>query len=149
MSLESNKAVVRSFFERAINQGDLDWLDQIIAPSFGAEPASPASLAITGPERARQMVRHYRQAFPDIQFTVEDLVAEDDQVAVHVTFRGTHRGEFLGVPGTGRVFTSSGAEQARLADGQIIAAEWQYHDALGLLQQFGVLPVHDHATKRV
>ncbi len=128
MSTENNKAIVRSFFERALNQADLAWLDQIIAPST------------IGPDRARHLVLQYRRAFPDIQFTVEDMLSEGDRVAVHVTFRGTHRGEFLGVPATGRFITSSGAELAILDDGKIIAAGWQYHDQLGLLRQFGVLP---------
>jgi steroid delta-isomerase-like uncharacterized protein len=141
MSTETNKAIVRSFFERAINQGDLAWLDQIIAPGFGAE-AGAHHPALTGPDRARHMVLNYRRAFPDIQFTVDDLTAEDDRVAVHVTFRGTHRGEFLGVPATGRLVTSSGAELAILAENKIIAAGWEFHDQLGLLRQFGVLPPH-------
>jgi predicted ester cyclase len=76
MSTESNKAVVRSFFERAINQGDLDWLDQIIAPGFAASrPGGPAHDYV-GRDRARQMVLHCRQAFPDFEFKVQDLLAE-------------------------------------------------------------------------
>ena len=138
MTIDDNKAIVLSFFERAINQGDLAWLDHIIAPSFGAE-AGAHQPALTGPDRARHMVLNYRRAFPDIQFTVHDLTAEDDRVAVHVTFRGTHRGEFLGVPATGHLVTSSGAELAILADGKITAAGWQYHDELSLLRQFGAL----------
>jgi steroid delta-isomerase-like uncharacterized protein len=142
MSTENNKSIVRSFFERAINQGDLDWLDQIIAPAFDAGAPGPTrhTPAATGPERARQMVRHYRQAFPDIQFTVEDMVAEGERVAVHVTFHGTQRGEFMGVPATGRRVSGSGAELAVLADGKIVAAGWQYHDEMELLRQMGALP---------
>jgi predicted ester cyclase len=131
MSLEQNKAIVRSYFERAINQRDLAWLDQIIAPSFAAG---------AGPDHARHVVQHYLLAFPDIHYTVEDLTAEAERVAVHVSFRGTHQGEFLGVPATGRRISGSGAELALLSEGKIVAAGWQYHDQLDLLRQFGVWP---------
>jgi predicted ester cyclase len=142
MSLENNKAIVRSYFERAVNQGDLDWLDQIIAPSFGAAGAGAHASGLAGPALARQAVVRLRQAFPDIQYTVEDMTAEADRVAVHVTLRGTHQGEFMGIAATGRRVTNSGAELAILADGQIVAAGWQFHDEIGMLRQLGRLPEH-------
>ena len=67
-------------------------------------------------------------------FRHDDLTAEDDRVAAHVTFRGTHRGEFLGFPATGRLVTNSGAELAILAENKIVAARWEFHDQLGLLR---------------
>jgi len=150
MSTETNKAIVRSYFERAVNQNDMDWLDQIIAPQFGADhpvpggatPTAAAAHHPTGPARARAAIEHLRRAFPDIAYTVADLLAEGERVVVQVTFRGTHRGVFLGVPATGRLVTGSGVELAVLAGGQIVAAGWQYHDELGLLRQLGVIADH-------
>ncbi len=107
MSTETNKAVVRSYFERAIE--------------------------------------HLRRAFHDIRYAVDDLLAEGDRVVVRVTFRGTHRGEFLGVPATGRPVASSSVEMAELAEGKIDTAGRQYHDELGLLRQLGALPGHGGA----
>jgi len=142
MSLENNKAIVRSYFERAVNQGDLEWLEHIIAPSFGAPVAGAHASELTGPTLARQAVVRLRLAFPDIQYTVEDMTAEADRVAVHVTLRGTHHGEFMGLPATGRRVTNGGAELAILAAGQIVAAGWQFHDEIGMLRQLGALAPH-------
>jgi steroid delta-isomerase-like uncharacterized protein len=146
MSTETNKATVRSYFERAINQNDLAWLEQIIGPEFGSNHlGGPGdSGGLTGPARARAAIEHWRRAFPDIHYAVEDLLAEGDRVVARVTFQGTHRGEFLGVPATGRVVTVSGVELAVLAGGQIVAAGWQFHDELGLLRQLGALPAQGH-----
>ena len=147
MSTATNKAVVRSYFERAVNQNDLDWLEQIISPGFGADhPAGPgADAGLTGPARARAAIAHLRRAFPDIRYTVDDLLAKGDRVVVRVTFRGTQRGEFMGVAATGRAVTSSGVELAVLEAGQIVTAGWQYHDELGLLRQLGALSAHGSA----
>ena len=142
MSIESNKAIVRSYFERAVNQGDLAWLDQIIAPNFGADGSGAHASELAGPALARHAVQRLRQAFPDIQYTVDDLTAEDDRVAVHVTLSGTHQGEFMGIPATGRRVTNAGAELAILSEGKIVAAGWQLHDEMGMLRQLGALSGH-------
>jgi steroid delta-isomerase-like uncharacterized protein len=147
MTTEANKAIVRSYLERAVNQNDLAWLEQIIGAEFGTEQTRSVGFAQTlkvfGPAAARAALEHYRQALPDIQFKVQDMLAEDDRVVVQVTFRGTHRGEFLGVPATGRVLNGSGVEMAVLKEGKIVAAGWQYHDELSLLRQMGALPAHN------
>ena len=140
MSTEQNKSVVRAFFEEVFNKGNLDRLDEIIAADYRG--LGPAIHGVTGPERAKHAVTSLRAAFPDIHFTVDDIVAEEDKVVVRVTFRGTHKGAYLGVAPTGRQITVSGAEMARLADGKIVEAVWHHHDELHLLHQLGVtLPI--------
>lgn len=78
-------------------------------------------------------------AFPDPQFTVEDLIAEADQVVARWTFRGTHRGPFAGIPPTGKQIQMTGITIYRLRDAKIAEARSNI-DQLGLLQQLGVLP---------
>jgi predicted ester cyclase len=86
-----------------------------------------------------------RTAFPDIHFTVEDLIAEDDKVVVRVTFRGTHQGIFMGIAPTGRQVTGIGVELARLADGKIVEEGWHCYDLLHLLEQLGVVQIRKDA----
>ncbi|HVO43876.1 MAG TPA: ester cyclase [Aggregatilineales bacterium] len=136
MTVEQNKAVVRRFFEEVFNQGKLAVADEIFAPWFSGRGLAGHG---PGPESAKRAVTHLRAGFPDIQFTVEDLIADGDSVVVRVTFRGTHQGEFMGIPATGKAIEVGGVEMARLSGGQIVEEAWHFMDELGLLKQLGVL----------
>lgn len=92
-----------------------------------------------GPCGERELVLMYRAAFPDLAFTVEHLVAEGDLIIAHLTARGTHRGELLGIPPTEREVFVSVMDLFRVADGKI-AEQWTVMDALGLMQQLGAVP---------
>ncbi len=142
MSIEQNKSIVRRFFEEVFNQGNLPVADEIFAPEFDGHGL--VSHGVTGPERAKQTIARFRTAFPDIHFTVEELIGEADKVVVRVTFRGTHQGEFMGIPATGRQVAVSGVELARLASGKIVEESWHFFNDLSLMQQLGVLPEHGH-----
>ncbi|MCL5996186.1 MAG: ester cyclase [Chloroflexi bacterium] len=138
MLVEQNKAIVRRFFEEVLNEGRFAVVDEIFSPAFGGHgfvSHGPGS----GPESAKRAAAAFRAGFPDIHFTVRDMVAEDDQVVVRVVFRGTHRGEFMGIPATGKSVEIGGVELARLADGKIVEEGWHFMDELGLLRQLGVL----------
>ncbi len=141
MSTEQSKAVVQRYFEEVLNEGRLDIVEELFAPEFGS--ARPAAHDIQGPEHARRAALTMREGFPDIHFTIEEIVAEGDSVVVYVTFRGTHEGEFLGIPPTGKRVESHGAEQARLRDGKIVEEVWHLYDMLGLFRQLGALK-HGH-----
>jgi predicted ester cyclase len=78
-------------------------------------------------------------AFPDCQFTIEDMIAEGDRVATKKTFTGTHKGEFNGIPPTGRRVTLTFVDILRLRDGKIVE-HWLSMDQLSFLQQLGVAP---------
>jgi steroid delta-isomerase-like uncharacterized protein len=142
MTVEQNKEIVRRYFEEVINQGRLAAADQLFAADFGA--ARGAAGAVRGPARARHTAMLFRSAFPDVHFEVGDLIAEGDVVVVRVTFEGTHRGEFLGIPPTGRHVRISGVELARLRDGKIVEEGWHHYDELQLLRQLGVVPDLPH-----
>ena len=87
----------------------------------------------------------YRSAFPDIQFTIEDLIAEGDKIVTRYTARGTHRGDLQGIPPTGRQVTVTGIIISRFANGKFVEG-WLDFDALGMLQQLGVIPAPGQAS---
>jgi predicted ester cyclase len=90
-----------------------------------------------GPEGVRRLAELYRSAFPDLHFEHEEIVVAGDRVAHRWTFRGTHRGEIMGIEPTGRSVAVQGIEINRIADGKI-AESWAISDALGMLEQLGV-----------
>ena len=87
----------------------------------------------------KQVTAMFHTGFPDIKITVEDLVAEGEKVVARWTWRGTRQGEFQGIPPTGKQVTGSGISIHRLASGKLAEA-WVNFDALGILQQLGVIP---------
>ena len=100
---EENKAHYRRTFEEVFNQGNLALVDELVAPDY-LNYEVPPGRNNRGHDSTRQSVRMLRAAFPDLHFTIEDLVAEGDTVAGRVTVSGTHLGPFQGIPPTGRSF---------------------------------------------
>ena len=136
MSIEENKVLLRRLFEEVWNQGNLATVDELLAADYVLH--DPAML-IRGPEGFKAYVSAFRVAFPDLHATIEDQIAQDDKVAMRFTVRATHKGEFQGLPPTGKQITLSGINIQRFVDGKIVE-NWVNLDALGLLQQLGVLP---------
>jgi steroid delta-isomerase-like uncharacterized protein len=97
-----------------------------------------------GREGVKQFFTYFFSAFPDLQLTVEDILAEGDRVVTRWTMRGSHHGEFFGIPATGRQVTVTGMDIWRIADGKA-AEHWDSIDNLGMLQQLGVIPSPDSA----
>ena len=139
MSLERNKAQVVRLFSEVLNKGNLAVAEEIISPTFVRRELTTLFRDVTGPEGAQGMAELLRGAFPDIEATVEDMVAEDDRVAARVTLRGTHRGDFLGIAPTGRAIAVAAFNIYRFSEGKLVET-WQLEDALGLMRQLGALP---------
>ncbi len=139
MSLERNKAQVARLFSEVLNKGNLAVAEEIISPAFVRRELTTLFRDVTGPEGAQGMAELLRGAFPDIEATVEDMVAEDDRVAARVTLRGTHRGDFLGIAPTGRAIAVTAINIYRFSEGKLVET-WQLEDALGLMRQLGALP---------
>ena len=137
-NLEANKECVREFFRRIWNEGDEAAIDEFIA----AEAAGNDPDFGIGREGFRQQWRQWRDAFPDLHFQVEELVAEGDTVVSRWTLTGTHRGEFMGIPPTGRAIRVGGMSLDHLRDGQLVSG-FDGWDALGLRRQLGALPDKD------
>ena len=146
MLSETNKAVVRRFFEEVWNKGKLNVLDEIIAKDHvSSGPGSLPGLP-TGPEGSKQFVTVYRNAFPDVHFTIDDQLAEGDQVVTRWTGHGTHQGELVGIPATGKSSTVTGITENRIVDGKIVES-WNIFDQFGMMQQLGVIPTPEVAGK--
>jgi steroid delta-isomerase-like uncharacterized protein len=134
MPAEDNQAAVRRFYEEVFNARNLDALDELLAPdgvdhTFGSQNT----------EQAKQFFTMVHQAFPDLRVEVHDVIAEGDLVAARVTYTGTHQGEFLGIPATGKQTRTNGVDFFRMQDGRQ-AEHWGGPDTLGFLMQLGVMP---------
>ena len=134
---EENKTQYRRTFEEVFNQGDLSIVDELVAPDF-LNHEVPPGMNNRGPDSTRQVVRMLRAAFPDLHFTVEDLVAEGDTVAGRVTMSGTHLGPFQGIPPTGRSFQQAHMHFVRFRDGKSIEHR-AVRDDLGMMRQLGLI----------
>jgi steroid delta-isomerase-like uncharacterized protein len=138
MSVEENKAIALRGIEEVWNQGNLDAADEIYATDYVYhDPGNPAGWH--GLEGIKQAVSTYRAAYPDLHFTVEDIVAEGDKVVVRWTGVGTHNGELMGIPPTGKLVATPGLNLIRYKEGKAVE-EWSGWDTLGMMQQLGVIP---------
>ena len=138
MSTEENKILVHRFNDEYINAGNLAAADELVAIDI-VDHTGPPGLK-HGRESHKKVVALFHTAFPDVRWTLEDVIAEGDKVAVRLTMRGTHQGEFFGIPPTGKQVTVSGIHIVRIANGRI-AEHWGTNDDLGFLRQLGVLPL--------
>jgi len=136
MSAEENKATIRRWVEEAWNTGNFASADGMYGKNYiFHDPDRP----LHGPEGISQFVTMFRAGFPDLHLTIEDMIAEGDKVAWRFTARGTHKGELMGIPPTGKQVTVTAMVCSRFAGGKW-EEDWSNFDALGMLQQFGVIP---------
>ena len=137
MSVEENKAIARRMLDEAWSTGNLDMIDETIDTSYVFH--DPAVPGIRGPEGLKQLISMYRAGYPDLQFTIEDQFADGDTVIQRWSCEGTHQGELMGIPATGKRTTTSGIGILRFEGGKVVE-EWVRWDTLGWLQQLGVVP---------
>ena len=136
MSTDNNKAVVRRFNE-AFNAGDLDGAVTVFAPNAVIHNSgAPDPLNVEG---FKQFGGVFRTAFPDGKLTIQDLIVEGDRVVSRVTYRGTHTGDMMGIPPTGRPVMVSAILIDQFADGKIVES-WRLFDQMGMMQQLGLVP---------
>jgi steroid delta-isomerase-like uncharacterized protein len=135
---EENKAIVRRWYEDLFNGANLDVADEIVTPDHAHHDPTLPDIP-SGPEGQRQLVSLYRNAFPDAHITVEDQLAEGDEVATRWTGRGTHQGELRGVPPSGNRVEVTGISINRVSGGRI-EETWSNYDALSMMQQIGAVP---------
>jgi steroid delta-isomerase-like uncharacterized protein len=141
MSTEDNKATVRRLIEEVWNQGNLAVFDELYAPNFiFHDPNLPH---VRTREDDKRWITETLNAYPDFHMTIDDMIAEGDQVVVRLTARGTNTGDIVAPmprPATGKQVTMTGIAIARLANDKFVEI-WHQLDTLGLLQQLGVIPV--------
>lgn len=135
--VQRNKDVVRLVTEKGFNEGDLDGIGQYFTPGYevhapGVPPLPP------GPAAFRAAVTLWREAFPDIRVTVEDVAGEGEKVYCRFTTRGTHTGSLMGMPPTGKQVTINEMSCHRLVDGQVVES-WIGDNVPNILHQIGAL----------
>lgn len=131
---EEAVSIVRRFYE-VFNTGDVDASDKVVAEDYDNHAVPGQKLGLEG---FKQGVRSLRSAFPDLQVTIEEALAEGDRVATRTLNRGTHRGEFEGIAATGRPVTFGTQAFFRVADGKVQEV-WVQWDHLGLREQLGAM----------
>jgi len=134
MLTDDNKALVQRFYEVVINQKNLAALDQFVAPN-AVNHTVPSGL----PQGPNQFLSMHLNAFPDVNVTVEDLLADGDKVVALVSIHGTHQGAFRAVSPTGKPITVTGINIFRIVNGKMVE-HWGLVDRIGALQQLGVVP---------
>lgn len=137
MSDEENKAIMRNIVERAWNQGDLTVIDERVSEGYVGHAGDQT---VEGRAHWKRQITAFRSAFPDLVATVEDQIAEGDTVVTRWSARGTHEGEFQGIPPTGHLVTMTGINIDRIVNGQLVE-RWATFDRLGMMQQLGVGPM--------
>jgi steroid delta-isomerase-like uncharacterized protein len=139
MSEAENKALALRLHLEVMNQGKLDVADEVLSPDVVWHSSLLAPEMQRGPEGFKMFASVVRAGFPDFRLTEEDTIAEGDKVVNRWTFRGTHQGEFMGIPATNKQVTTTGIDLLRIANGKIVEV-WQNSDQLGMLQQLGAIP---------
>jgi steroid delta-isomerase-like uncharacterized protein len=135
---ETNKDVVRRVFEGLWNKGNLQFADELFSANYVHHDPSTPEFG-RGPESEKKRATLYRNAFPDLRITVEDLVGDGEAVTARWSCHGTHKGELNGIAPSGKHFTITGITICRLANNKIVEG-WVNWDALGMMQQLGLVP---------
>jgi steroid delta-isomerase-like uncharacterized protein len=136
MSIDA-KDVTRRFYEEIINQKNIHAIDRFCTNDFldhNPPPGEKGSLDAT-----KQQFLELVAAFPDLKMTVQDQIAEGDRVVNRVLVRGTHQGEYMGMPGTGKTIEIGGIDILRMVNDKA-AERWGYFDDMKLMQQLGAMP---------
>ncbi len=140
MSAEENKEKVRRLMEEAFGQGKPEVIDEVLDANFVSYDPNSETGEIRGAETMKGETEYFRQAVPDLSCTVEEQVAEGEKVVSRWTVRGTHRGEFFGVGGTGKRVEFTGIQIDRFDESGKMVEEWPEYDLLGAMRQIGALP---------
>jgi steroid delta-isomerase-like uncharacterized protein len=133
---EPNKALVRRLINEVIGRGNFALVDELVAADYIGHSSFPETNSREG---HKQFFASLRRAFPDLQIKIEDQIAEGDKVVTRWTAGGTHKGEFAGIPPTGRRVVMAGIDIDRIANGKLVEC-WTKSDDLGMLQQLGAIP---------
>jgi steroid delta-isomerase-like uncharacterized protein len=138
MSTEDNKDIVRCFYEgfnEYFRTGNLDPLLDTLHPDATFDvPGIPPTL-----DSMKQVLPAFHTAFPDLHLTAGEMIADEDKVAYRITWTGTHLGEFMGIPATGKRVTVTETHIDQIANGKIVRHDGDW-DQMGMMQQLGVIP---------
>ena len=136
---EANKALFRRFIQEVINEKNTDKMDILIGENWLDHNPPPG--AAPGVEGMKQMMGMFFAAFPDLNVTIDQLIAEGDLVVGRMTNTGTHQGDLMGIAPTGKRVTFSEIHMVRIENGKAVE-HWGNIDDLGMMQQLGVIPAN-------
>jgi steroid delta-isomerase-like uncharacterized protein len=139
-----NIAITRRFIEEVWNKGNLDVIGELVADNHVAH--DPLAGDVQGASGLKQMVKGYRDAFPDVTFTIEDIGMVGDRVFLRWTARGTHSGPLMGIPPTNKKGEIRGISIDRFAGGKMVE-HYESFDTLALLQLVGAVPAREQLMK--
>jgi steroid delta-isomerase-like uncharacterized protein len=134
MAAEENKALTRRFYDQIANNGNLDLIDELIAEDFVDHEEFPGLPA--NREGLKQFFSMMRNAFDGFRMDVEDVIAEGDKVVARVTMKGTHKGKFMGIAGTGKTVKVDTIDIIRIVDGKAVE-HWGVTDGMSMMEQIG------------
>ena len=131
---DANKALVRRYYDQVLTGGNLNVLDELLAPNYKRYLTANAAPLDAAAQKKR--LAGMRAVFPDLNITVDDLTAESDRVAIRMTIRGTQKAAFMGIPPTGKQVTVTALESVRIENGKMVE-HWGGADNMDLAQQLG------------
>ena len=138
MSVEQNKAQFRRFVEEVFNKGNVSTIDELLAPNFVEREVLPPGTP-GGREGVKQLTMMFRTAFPDFNVSLDDMIAEGDKIVVRTTWNGTQKGEFMGIPPSGKRVSFDVIDIIRISEGKGVE-HWGVMDSSAMMQQLGVIP---------
>jgi steroid delta-isomerase-like uncharacterized protein len=136
---QANKTLADRFHMDIFQAGDLEAAEQIVSRDFDWHGGFAPSQRPCGPDGVKQVAKMVISAFPDRRIVHHETIAEGDKVLIRWSMSGTHRGDLMGIPPTGKGMTVTGFDHFRIEGGKIVEM-WQEADRLGMLQQLGVIP---------
>ena len=140
--MENNKQLIIRFFEEVWNKRKLEIADDIFdndCHTFQLRSGTPATSTPRGPQSIKDHIAEWLSAFPDLKFTIEQMIAEEDRVSTLLVMDGTHTGQWLGIPPNGKRINIRMMTIHRIQSGKIIE-DWVIVESLGFFQELGILP---------
>ena len=143
-SKTDNVAMCKKFYDEVANKGNFDMIDKLVAEDFTEHEQFPG--LTPGREGVKQFFTTMRSAFPDLTFDVEFMVSEGDLVTAYITMSGTQKGEFMGIPPSGKKFKTKTIDIIRIVDGKAVE-HWGVTDMMTMMEQLGAIPAHTAEEK--
>jgi len=138
MAAEQNKALIRRLIEELFNKGNTGIVGEIFAPDFVDHEQLPPGIP-SGREGVKVLTTMMRSAFPDFKATIHDILADGDKVVIRMTWSGTQKGEWMGVPATGKRVSFGVIDIIRITNGKLVE-HWGQMDSMSMMQQLGAIP---------
>jgi steroid delta-isomerase-like uncharacterized protein len=139
MTAQENKEKARRLMEVAFGQGNTGVIDEVLRSDFVCYDPNSEAGEVRGADTIKGEIEYFRQAVPDLTYTVEDQVAEGDKVVTRWRASGTHQGEFFGIPGSGNRIEMTGIQIDRFDESGKMVEEWPEYDLLGAMRQMGAI----------